>query len=413
MTAALHVVLPGGIDDPAAPSGGNTYDRRVLTGLAATRDVHEIAVAAAWPYPAEADRAVLAGELARLPRGATVLLDGLVAGAVPELLEPLAGRLRLVVLVHLPLGDETGLAPAAAAELTAREGRTIRAAAAVVATSSGAGRRLEKIHGLPAGTVHVAPPGVDPAPLGDRGRAGAAPDSNQAGAVPDGNQAGAAPDSNQAAAAPDSNQAAGAAPDSNQAAGAAPDGNQAGAVPDGGRLVCVAAVTPRKAQDVLVEALVTLADLPWTCTLVGALDRAPGFVTRVRELAAAVPGRVEFAGTRTGDALAGTYHHADLLVLPSLAETYGMVVTEALARGVPVLGTQVAGVPEALGTAPDGRLPGALVPPGDPRALAATLRRWLTEPVERAGWRAAAAARREHLRGWDFTTRLLSEVLDV
>jgi glycosyltransferase involved in cell wall biosynthesis len=341
------VVLPGGIDDPAAPSGGNTYDRRVLTGLAATRHVHEIAVAAAWPHPAEEARAELAAELARLPEGATVLLDGLVACAVPELLEPLRDRLRLVVLVHLPLGDEVG----APVELSALEGRTVRAAAAVVATSDGAARRLEFLHGLPAGTVRVAPPGVDPAPLSESDKGG-------------------------------------------------------------GRLLCVAAVTPRKAQDVLVEALRDLHDLEWTCTLVGALDRAPEFVAQVRELAEPLQGRVEFAGTRTGDALASTYHHADLLVLPSLAETYGMVVTEALARGVPVLGTQVAGVPEALGAAPDGRLPGALAPPGDPQALAAALRRWLTDPALRADWRAAARARREHLRGWDETTRLLSEVLD-
>lgn len=350
MTAALHVVLPGGIDDPAAPSGGNTYDRKVLTGLAATHDVHEIAVTAAWPYPAERARAVLARALERLPDRATVLLDGLVAGAVPELLEPQAGRLRLVVLVHLPLGDETHLSPAEAAELSARERRSVRAAAAVVATSEAAARRVETLHDLPAGSVHVAAPGVEPAPL------------------------------------------------------AAPS-------PAGNRLLCVAAVTPRKAQDVLVEALHSVAGLPWTCTLVGALDRAPSFVDRVRELAAAVDGRVEFAGTRTGEALARSYREADLLVLPSLAETYGMVVTEALARGVPVLGTRVAGVPEALGTAPDGSLPGALVPPGDPPALAGALRRWLTDPALRRGWRAAAGARRSGLRGWDHTTRRLNEVL--
>ncbi|GAA3338144.1 glycosyltransferase family 4 protein [Amorphoplanes nipponensis] len=350
MTAALHVVLPGGIDDPAAPSGGNTYDRRVLTGLAGTREVHEIAVGAAWPYPAEADRAVLARALDELPAGATVLLDGLVGCAVPELLEPLAGRLRLVVLVHLPLGDETGLPPAAAAELTARERRTVRAAAAVVATSDAAARRLETLHDLNAGSVHVAAPGVDPAPLATPG-------------------------------------------------------------PAGDRLLCVAALTPRKAQDVLVRALHAVAELPWTCTLVGALDRDPAFVDRVRDLAAPLSGRVVFAGTRTGEALAETYRQADLLVLPSLAETYGMVVTEALARGVPVLGTLVAGVPEALGAAPDGARPGTLVPPGDVPALAAALRRWLTDPAVRRDQRAAAAARRPGLPGWDLTTRRMSEVL--
>ena len=356
MTAVLHAVLPGAIDDPAAPSGGNTYDRRVLSGLAASRDVHEIAVAAAWPHPAPAARAVLGRALAELPDGATVLLDGLVACAVPDLLEPQAARLRLVVLVHLALGDETGLAPAEAAELTARERRTLHTVAAVVATSAGAARRLETLHDLPAGSVHIAPPGVDPAPLAE-GTNG------------------------------------------------------------GDRLLCVAAVTPRKAQDVLVEGLRALADLRWSCTLVGALDRAPAYTDRVRDLAATIPSdskrAVLLVGTRTGEALAQTYAGADLLVLPSLAETYGMVVTEALARGLPVLGTRVDGVPEALGTAPDGALPGALVPPGDPDALATALREWLTDPELRSRWRAAARARRDTLRGWDETTRRLSEVLDA
>jgi glycosyltransferase involved in cell wall biosynthesis len=89
-----------------------------------------------------------------------------------------------------------------------------------------------------------------------------------------------------------------------------------------------------------------------------------------------------------------------------------MVVTEALARGIPVLGTQVNGVPEALGAAPDGTVPGLLVPPGDPAALAEALRAWLTDAGLRQRWRTAALARRATLRGWDETTRLLNEVLD-
>ncbi|GGQ59355.1 glycosyltransferase family 4 protein [Couchioplanes azureus] len=343
MTDPLYAVLPGDIDDPAAPSGGNTYDRRVLDRLAATRAVHEIAVAAPWPYPSQDDEARLAGELRALPGGATVLLDGLVACAAPAVVEEQAGRLRLVVLVHLPLGDEPGAAP----ELPARERRTLHAAHAVVATSAGAARRLEQLHDLPAGGVHVAPPGVDPAP---------------------------------------------------EAAGSAA----------GHRLLCVAAVTPRKAQDVLVEALRTLDDLAWECVCVGALDRDPGFAARVRARAGE---RVRFPGTRGGAALAACYAGADLLVLPSRAETYGMVVTEALARGIPVLATRVEGVPEAIGRAPDGTVPGGLVPPGDVQSLAGALRRWLTDEGLRRDWRCAARARRGTLRGWDETTRRLSEVL--
>jgi glycosyltransferase involved in cell wall biosynthesis len=175
----------------------------------------------------------------------------------------------------------------------------------------------------------------------------------------------------------------------------------------GGRLLCVAAVTPRKGQDVLAEALSRCADLAWTCTCVGALDRAPEFASSVQN------GLISFVGTRAGADLDAVYADADLFVLPSRAETYGMVVTEALARGLPVLATEVDGVPEALGTAPDGALPGLLVPPGRPDALAAAIRRWLTEPDWRGRLRAAAGKRRETLTGWDETVRRVSEVLDA
>ena len=144
MTSPVHVVLPGGIDDPAAPSGGNRYDRAVCDRLRATRDVHEIAVPGAWPRPDLLAREVVARTLAELPDGTVVMLDGLVACGVPEALEPQAGRLRLIVLVHLPLGDETGADP----RLKARERATLAAAAGVVATSPWTARRLATLHGL-------------------------------------------------------------------------------------------------------------------------------------------------------------------------------------------------------------------------------------------------------------------------
>ena len=122
-------VLPGDVDDATVPSGGNTYDRRTSQALAAVgRPVREFAVAGTWPRPDDAARARLAGVLGGLPDGAVTVLDGLVACGVPELVVPQAGRLRLMVLVHLPLAGETGLAPALAAELDARERETLRCA---------------------------------------------------------------------------------------------------------------------------------------------------------------------------------------------------------------------------------------------------------------------------------------------
>ena len=100
---ALHFVVPEGIDDPARPSGGNTYDRRVCRGLAARGwSVHQHAVPGGWPRPGEAERAALARSVRRIPDGAVVLLDGLIASAAPDVLVPQARRLRQVVLVHRP-----------------------------------------------------------------------------------------------------------------------------------------------------------------------------------------------------------------------------------------------------------------------------------------------------------------------
>ncbi len=327
----VHLVVPHGVDDPELPSGGNVYDRRVIDGLGG----RAIAVPGAWPRPGDTGRAALRRALSALPDGAPVLVDGLVAGSVPDVVVPQTRRLALAVLVHLPLADD----------LADAERETLRAAHAVVATSAWTARQLHERYGV---TATVAHPGVDPAPLA-RGTDGA------------------------------------------------------------GRLLCVGSISAVKGQDVLVDALARVRDLPWACALVGPLRRDPAHVALVREAVTAhgLADRVTLVGPRTGPDLDAAYDAADLLVLPSRVEAYGMVVTEALARGVPVLATDAGGVTEALG---DG--PGLLVPPGDPAALAAGLRRWLTEPGLRDDLRAAARARRNALTGWEVTTRCLSQVLD-
>jgi glycosyltransferase involved in cell wall biosynthesis len=349
----VHFVLPGGVDDPATPSGGNAYDRRVCLDLPGFGwQVTKHAVAGDWPRPGAAARTELARALSGLPDGSAVLLDGLVACGVPEIVVPEAKRLRMAVLVHLPLGDETGLDPAVAAELDAKERAVLRAVPAVVATSEWAVRRLVAHHGLPPERVHVAAPGADIAPL--------APGT---------------------------------------------DGVS--------RLLCVAAVTPRKGQHRLVEALATVSDLPWSCVCVGSLTQDPEYVAHLRSLIAehGLEDRLELAGAQSGAALDASYASADLMVLTSYAETYGMAVTEALARGIPVMATDVGGLPEAVGRAPDGGVPGILVPPENSAAIAAELRCWFGEADVRRRLKAAARGRRAALGGWAATAQSLAAVL--
>ena len=137
----------------------------------------------------------------------------------------------------------------------------------------------------------------------------------------------------------------------------------------------------------------------------------PGVRRRLEAEAAGVGGRIRFPGVQIGDDLAHAYAAADVLVLASRAETYGMVVTEALARGLPVIATAVGGLPEALGQASDGRRPGLLVPPEDSVALAAALRDWLVDANLRHRLREAARERRSTLSGWDAPTDRIARVL--
>jgi glycosyltransferase involved in cell wall biosynthesis len=299
---AVHLVRPASVDDPARPSGGNVYDRRIAVALNAVEHTTTDTV----------------------PSGSLALVDGLLAS--PSLLAEVR-RLRVVVLVHMPRWESW-------------EGPVLRAAAGVVVTSRWTRDRLVESYGLER--VFVAEPGVDPAPVVTGSRSGSS-------------------------------------------------------------LVSVGAVTTLKGYDVLAAALATLDDLEWSCRGVGSTAIDPDFAAGI---AADVDG-MRLTGPMTRAQLDRTYAEADLLVLASRAETYGMVVTEALARGVPVVASDVGGVREALG---DG---GVLVPPGDADALAAALRRWLTDAAHRADLRAAALTRRTTLAGWDRTSDLVARALEA
>src|SRR5262249_39159414 len=238
----------------------NAYDRQVCRGLVASGwSVREHVVPGTWPRPDAASYVALTDVMRHIPDGAVVLVDGLIGCVAPEVLVPQAARVRLVMLVHMPFGDRMENDVPDDAERRERE--VLSAAAGIVATSAWTRGRLLDLYGLPEASVHVAEPGVVAAE-----------------AVP--------------------------------------------GTPDGGSLICVAAVMPRRGHDVRVDALGRLTDPGWQCVCVGAPDREPAFVERLRRRA--VDGgfgdRLSFPGPRTGGDLEHSYAVADLLVLPSRGE---------------------------------------------------------------------------------------------
>jgi glycosyltransferase involved in cell wall biosynthesis len=348
--ARVHVVVPEGFDDPGQPTGGNIYDRRACAGLAeAGWDVLVTTVTGALPVPGPGARADLARIISDIPDGETVLIDGILASPAAAQLLPHAGRIRMTVLLHMPLATALDRHQDASAQRS--EQVVLRSAAGVVVTSEWTRQEVLTRYAIPPHRVHVARPGADQV--------------------------------------------------------AAP------ARPVRGRLLCVGVLGRHKGQDVLVEALADLAERDWHCVLAGALDRDPDFVGQLqaRITRLGYGHRVRLAGILTGAALSHAYTTADLLVAPSRSETYGMTVTEALAHGLPVIAAAVGGLPEALGSTADGTRPGQLVPPGDPAALAAALGTWLGDERHRHRLRAAARARRSTLHGWEQTTQEIANAL--
>jgi glycosyltransferase involved in cell wall biosynthesis len=166
-------------------------------------------------------------------------------------------------------------------------------------------------------------------------------------------------------------------------------------------LVSVATITPGKGHEVLFEALAMTRHFGWRLTCAGSLDRHPAAVERLRASlrALGLENRVSLVGELDGPRLNALYDSADLFVLATLHESYGMAVAEALARGLPVVSTTTGAIPELV-TADAG----ILVPPGDVGALADALSAVLGNVRVRARLAEGARRVRPSLPTWEVAT---------
>jgi glycosyltransferase involved in cell wall biosynthesis len=256
----------------------------------------------------------------------------------------------LIALVHHPLALETGLAAEVARTLRESETRALSHARHVVVTSRFTARLLVADYGAPAHRMSVAPPGTDRVVPARAPRSGAL------------------------------------------------------------ALLAVGAVTRRKGYDVLIAALAALTDLDWSLTIVGDLTRDAGAAAGLFGDIARhdLQRRVTVAGAVDGERLAKLYANADLFALASRFEGYGMAFADALAHGLPVVGTTAGAIPTTVPMTA-----AVLAAPDDVDGFAEALRRVIADPAER--WRLAAGARAagDALPTWEQSSRLFAEALEA
>ncbi len=346
--------VPGSLDQP---TGGYAYDRRVIAELRALGcDVDVLDLGDGFPRPTSDTAREAQSRLRRVPEGRTIVIDGLALGVLPEAAAALRPTHKVIGLVHHPLALETGLSAADAAALRASESAALAAVRHVVATSPATRRVLVRDYGIDEGAVTVALPGHDPVDE---------PVDDPAGAV-----------SRRVAVTLN--------------------------------LLAVGAVVRRKGYDVLVTALDRVRDLDWQLVIAGDCTRDREFAG---ELATALVmrrlgSRIRMVGAVSERGLAALYRNADIFVLASRHEGYGMAFAEAIGHGLPIIGTTAGAIPE---TVPADA--GLLVAPNDVVVLASALRAMLTDADRRRSCAVAARRAAALLPRWSTTAKAVLQAL--
>ncbi|MCZ8187325.1 MAG: glycosyltransferase family 4 protein [Beijerinckiaceae bacterium] len=340
----IAFLIPGDLN---LPTGGYGYDRAVIRLLPGqgVQAMH-VALPGSFPMASDEDLADCAAIVQGLPPGCPLLIDGLAYGAMP------AGLIRsfnrpIIALCHHPLALENGISAARAQALHASEATALSLADHVIVTSPLTAKILEGDFGVPAGKITVAIPGTARKPR--------------------------ATGSGEAVL----------------------------------NLLAVGSIVPRKGYAVLVEALAGLKKRAWHLRIVGAahaLDTVNALQQQISQ--AGLADRIQLLGAVRERDLDMLYEKADLFVMSSLFEGYGMVLGEAMQRGLPIV-TTTGGA--ASDTVPEGA--GLKVPPGDAGALQGALEQAMADPALRARLADEAYRAGQSLPDWADTARIIAGAL--
>ncbi|CAB50158.1 glycosyltransferase family 4 protein [Pyrococcus abyssi] len=155
-------------------------------------------------------------------------------------------------------------------------------------------------------------------------------------------------------------------------------------------ILYVGRLEPRKGVNYLISAMKFVEG---KLTIVG--DGSMRKVLKMQAKKLGVEDKVEFLGFISQEELILLYKKSEVFVLPSLSEAFGIVLLEAMASEVPVIGTSVGGIPEIIGDA------GIIVPPRDSKALANAINAILSNQKTAKRLGKLGRKRVERLYSWD------------
>lgn len=340
----IAFAVPG---DIMMRSGGTYYDRRVIEALRALgHPVRHVALPAGWPAPDAACTGATLAQLHDLPDMMPVIIDGLTFGAMATCD---AARLNrpVIVMLHHPLGLETGLTADRAAELITREAANLRHARHVIVPSAHVATLLQDRFKVSRTRITIAPPGFDR--------------TEQAPPLPR-------------------------------------------MVPP--LILSVGLICPRKGHDVLLRALGQIADMDWQSVIVG-MAQDPAYLQQLegirRDLK--LQDRVLLAGELSSAALSQYYRSAHIFALATRYEGYGMVLGEAQLHGLPSVSCATGAVTETM------RGAGLLVAPDSPDDFAQALRKLLSDSALYDALSRKSQLAGASLPGWQDTARIFRQVI--
>lgn len=342
----LVFAYPG---DLGTPTGGYGYDRRIISGLRANGwEVETVSLGGGFPYPSKETLANAEHVLFEQPENSLVLIDGLAFGVMPEFAQKFSCNLRLIALVHHPLCQENGLSPEQASSLLSSEKAALQHVEKVIVTSPATAEQVTRLFGVPTCQISTIVPGTD---------------------IPD------------------------------------PVVRKPS---DTVNLLSVGTVVPRKGYDLLFNALSGVSHQNWHLSIVGGTDADPSCYNALVKMAEdlELSDRISFHGGIPERALTEFYQSADVFVLASRYEGYGMAYTEAMAHGLPVIGSGAGAVEGTLAS-------GAALYCGieDVDALQGALNQLISGPEKRSNLALLAREAAQKLPSWQDAAAEFERVL--